>query len=130
MGIKIEISTGELFDKISILEIKSEKITDQNKLNNVLNELTLLKKIKVRIINEQIVSSVFSKEIKEINEELWSIEDRLRVFEKEQCFTQEFIELARSVYLTNDKRYRIKTKINEYYGSNLKEEKQYVNYSR
>ena len=130
MDININISSGELFDKISILEIKSEKITDENKLNNVLKELHLLKAVKENLIKEEADRNDLYKEIKVINEKLWHIEDQLRIFEKAQSFTQKFIELARAVYLINDERYSIKSKINEYYGSKLQEEKQYVDYSK
>ena len=130
MDININISSGELFDKISILEIKSEKITDENKLNNVLKELHLLKAVKENLIKEEADRNDLYKEIKVINEKLWHIEDQLRIFEKAQSFTKKFIELARAVYLINDERYSIKSKINEYYGSKLQEEKQYVDYSK
>jgi len=123
-----EISAGELVDKISILEIKREKIKDKANQVEINKEYRTLKKVqnsKVEITGK--LKTLF-KEIKEVNLNLWNIEDKLRICEKNKDFGPTFIELARSVYLNNDKRSKIKSKINEVSGSNIKEIKQYVDY--
>ena len=123
-----EISPGELLDKISILEIKLEKIKDQGKLKEINKEYDILKKAQqLNIIITKKIDDLF-KEIKKINEILWNIEDKLRVCEKNKDFGDDFIKLARGVYLNNDKRSQIKLEINKILGSNIKEIKQYVNY--
>ena len=123
-----EISAGELLDKISMLEIKLEKIKDRANLNEVNKEYKILKQVQnLNIeINEKI-SKLF-KELKEINKNLWDIEDEIRICEKNKDFGENFIKLARGVYLNNDKRSKVKSEINEILGSNVKEIKQYVNY--
>ncbi len=129
MSIKIEISVGELLDKITILEIKAERITDKEKLNNINKE----KKVLMDIWNDSTYSKSDLKaekqQLKEINEALWEIEDDIRDKEKAKQFDERFIELARSVYFTNDKRAAIKKVINEKTGSELTEEKSYQDYS-
>ena len=123
-----EISAGELFDKISILEIKLEKIKDKNNLVELNKEYKILKNAQnsnVKITDK--ISKLF-KEIKEVNTNLWNIEDKLRICEKNKDYGKNFIELARAVYLNNDKRSIIKLKINKILGSNIKEIKQYVSY--
>ena len=123
-----EISAGELLDKISILEIKLEKIKNKDGQIQITKEYKLLKKaLKLNIkltdeLNELI------KEMREVNLNLWNIEDQLRICEKNKDFGKSFIELARGVYLNNDKRAKIKSKINIILGSNIKEIKQYVDY--
>ena len=123
-----EISVGELLDKISILEIKLEKIKDKESQIQINKEYKVLKE--VQNSNVEITEKLKTplKEIKEVNLNLWNIEDKLRICEKNKDFGQNFIELARSVYLNNDKRSKIKSKINEVSGSNIKEIKQYVDY--
>lgn len=121
MKIKIYISTGELLDRISILEIKKEKILDQNKKSNILLELNHLNK-KLNIINN---SEEWIKKIKKINLKLWNVEDKIRKKERSQMFDSDFIKLARKVYTYNDLRYKIKKEINLYYNSFFKEEKSY-----
>ena len=123
-----EISAGELLDKISILEIKLEKIKDKNNLEEINKEYKILKNVQnsnIEITNK--IEKLF-KEIKEININLWNIEDKLRICEKNKDFGENFIELARGVYLNNDKRSKIKSEINKILGSNIREIKQYVNY--
>ena len=123
-----EISPGELLDKISILEIKLEKVKDNNSQNEIKKEYKILKKIQNSSIKlEDEVKDLF-KSIKEINLNLWEVEDNLRICEKNKDFGKKFIELARKVYLNNDKRSRIKSEINRILGSNIKDIKQYVNY--
>jgi hypothetical protein len=123
-----EISAGELFDKISILEIKLEKIKDKNNLAEINKEYKVLKNAQnsnVEITDK--IEKLFN-EIKEVNTNLWNIEDKLRICEKNKDYGKNFIELARNVYLNNDKRSIIKLKINKILGSNIKEIKQYVSY--
>ena len=123
-----EISAGELFDKISILEIKLEKIKDKNNLVELNKEYKILKN--AQNSNVEITDKIkkLFKEIKEVNTNLWNIEDKLRICEKNKDYGKNFIELARGVYLNNDKRSIIKLKINKILGSNIKEIKQYVSY--
>ena len=123
-----EISAGELLDKISILEIKLEKVKNKNNLEEINKEYKMLKHTQnssMEITDE--IKKLF-KEIKEVNINLWNIEDKLRICEKNKDFGQNFIKLARDVYLNNDKRSKIKSKINEASGSNIQEIKQYVDY--
>ena len=123
-----EISAGELFDKISILEIKLDKIKDKNNLVEINKEYKMLKN--AQNFNVEITDKIekLFKEIKEVNTNLWNIEDKLRICEKNKDYGKNFIELARNVYLNNDKRSIIKLKINKILGSNIKEIKQYVSY--
>lgn len=126
--INIPISPGELLDKITILEIKMENMSDEFKLCNVDNELKLL----TNIWNQTYPNNKDLNQLKDIlkirNNNLWIIEDKIRIKESENEFDKEFIELARSVYIENDKRASTKRKINELLGSNLIEEKSYVKY--
>jgi len=126
---KIEISNGELLDKLSILEIKEKNISDPTKLENIKNEFNELKPLANIIFND------FSPQIKdlyfrlsEVNNELWVIEDDIRECERNKNFSSKFIELARSVYFTNDKRSVIKKEINILTKSGLIEEKSYEDY--
>jgi len=120
-----EISAGELIDKITILEIKQEKIKDASKLQSIKTELTSLQ----QTLNEHIALDDeikrLSEELKQINLKLWDIEDGKRNCEKEKNFGEKFIELARNVYLFNDQRAKIKLQINNHLGSNIKEVKSY-----
>lgn len=123
---KIEISIGELVDKVTILNIKLERIKDEEKLKNVQKEYDVLSKsLSETIINE---NTKEYKELKIINETLWEIEDNIRVKEQRGEFDDEFIKLARSVYFENDVRAEIKKRINVLTGSDLHEEKEYVDY--
>ena len=121
----IPISLGELIDKLTILEIKSEKFTD-SALQNVRKELLQLKNILSGI--ELDIDKILINELKEINKKLWDIEDAIRVYERKKLFNEKFIALARSVYQFNDQRASLKRKINIKYGSDLIEEKFYSNY--
>ena len=123
-----EISAGELLDKISILEIKLEKVKGKTNQEEINKEYKILKEVKNSNIEVTEKLKILSTKIKEVNLNLWNIEDKLRICEKNKDFGQTFIELARSVYLNNDKRSKIKFKINEVSGSNIKEIKQYVDY--
>ena len=126
--IQSEISSGELLDKISILEIKLKKIKDKENLKEINKEYAILKQsqnLNIKLTNE--LKDLFDK-LKKVNLNLWDIEDKLRICEKNKDFGETFIELARSVYIANDKRSRIKLEINKLLGSNIIEIKQYVNY--
>ena len=129
MSIKIELSIGELLDKISILQIKAERIDDPSKVKNINKELDVL----MSLWNDSPYSdtnlSSEINELKNINEALWDIEDKIRDKERNQVFDKDFNELARSVYFTNDKRAEIKRIINGKTGSELIEEKSYSDYS-
>lgn len=128
MNINLEISIGEFFDKITILEIKKERISDAGKLVNINNELDALNELldKLPISRGDVEKEV--AELKSINEELWVIEDDIRDKESQKSFDQGFIELARSVYFTNDRRSDVKRDINIKLGSDFVEEKSYEEY--
>ena len=127
--IEIQTSVGELFDKISILNIKKQKIADVNKLQNIEKELhTLLRKAEsFKSLDEESFRN-YMTDLIEVNTKLWETEDRIRVLEKNQTFNEEFIVLARDVYFKNDKRFDIKSSINKFYNSGIVEEKQYEKY--
>jgi hypothetical protein len=128
MSVKIDISYGELIDKITILEIKSERITEARKLENIERELTILTEAWRNSGVDQDAIAAERTALKAINENLWDIEDQIRRKEAEQSFDQGFIELARSVYRTNDERSSVKRAINDRFGSSLVEEKSYQPY--
>jgi hypothetical protein len=127
--ISAPISHGELIDKITILEIKSERIGDAAKLANVRDELQLLDGLWMRDPASRTDISAERAELKRINEALWEIEDEIRLKERDRAFDARFIELARAVYHTNDKRAAVKREINVKLGSRLVEEKSYQDYS-
>ncbi|MDC1476019.1 DUF6165 family protein [Pelagibacteraceae bacterium] len=123
-----EISAGELLDKMSILEIKLDKVKDKSNLIEINKEYQILKKAKNANIKISEKINQLYKELKKINLILWDTEDKIRICEKNKDFGKEFIRLARNVYFTNDKRSVIKSDINKISGSNIREIKQYVNY--
>ena len=123
---KIHVSVGELFDKYSILEIKLIKIKDVNKLKLVFKELKLLEP---QIQKYKLDSEIYDK-LKIINTKLWNIEDKIRIKESLQEFDNEFIQLARDVYFSNDVRASIKNNINMIFKSEIIEVKEYVNYKK
>ena len=123
-----EISAGELLDKISILEIKLEKIKDKVNQEAINKEYKILKEVQNSSLEVTEKLKTLFKEIKEVNLNLWNIEDKLRICEKNKDFGETFIELARGVYLNNDKRSKIKLEINNILDSNIREIKQYANY--
>lgn len=127
--IEIQTSVGELFDKISILNIKKQKIVDVKKLNNIEKELsTLLKKAEsFKALDEESFRN-YMADLIDVNTKLWETEDRIRILEKNQSFNEEFIDLARDVYFNNDKRFEIKSSVNKFYNSDIVEEKQYEKY--
>ena len=118
-----EISAGELIDKITILEIKREKISDQMKLIEINKELNSLKSIFEKEISDKSKIESLIEDLKKINLELWDIEEGKRKAEKNNNFDENFVQLSRNVYKGNDKRAKIKLKINEILGSNIKEVK-------
>ena len=124
----IPISWGELFDKITILQIKLENLQDKNALKNVKNEHDELLKIYNNNFLENENAKRLLVDLKNINKRLWNIEDDIRDKERHKIFDEGFIELARSVYITNDERSRIKRNINKTFGSLLIEEKSYSDY--
>ena len=126
---KIEVSNGELLDKISILELKMLKIKDKEKLDNILTEFNSLNPLCV-VLFEQFGSELqkLYLQLAKVNSKLWDIEDWIRDCESENRFDKEFIELARSVYITNDKRSKLKKEINILTESILTEEKSYKDY--
>lgn len=119
---KIEVSIGEIVDKLSILDIKRQKITNPDKLVNILEEYNHLNKI---VFNDLKISVDDYNQLLHINNELWNIEDNIRIKEKNKEFDDEFIHIARLVYVTNDIRFKLKNFINDKYGSYFREEKSY-----
>ena len=126
--ISVPVSYGELIDKITILEIKSERIGDSTKLANVRIELDLLNETWRADPASRIDIATERAQLRGVNEALWDIEDRIRLKEKARAFDDEFVELARSVYIRNDERAAIKRVINRKLGSTLVEEKSYEDY--
>ncbi len=126
--ILVEVSIGELLDKISILEIKQQKIKDSEKLKFINDEHSILKsQFDQNITNDEKLGKLF-KSLKEINSELWVIEDDKRLCEKEKDFGEKFIKLSRNVHFLNDKRAEIKLNINNHTNSKVKEIKEYTKY--
>ena len=123
-----EISAGEFFDKLSILEIKLNKIKDLVLLNEVKKEYEILNETKNKNINFSKEIEILYKNLKETNEKLWKIEDEIRLCEKNSDFKDKFIQLSSDVYFTNDKRSKTKSEINKILNSNIKEVKQYTQY--
>ena len=127
--IQVPVSPGEVLDKITILEIKSERISDAGKLANVKRELELLQASWLQSVTEDETVRRIHSELKAINAALWEIEDDIRNKERAREFDQRFIDLARSVYVTNDQRANAKKELNVYLGSEIVEEKSYQDYS-
>ena len=126
--ILVEVSVGELLDKISILEIKKEKIKDSQKLNFINDEYNVLKEqFNKNVKSDEKLEKLF-KHLKEINAKLWVIEDDKRMCEKNSDFSDKFIKLSRNVHFLNDERAKIKLEINNLTGSKIKEIKEYTNY--
>ena len=123
-----EISPGELLDKISILEIKLEKIKDKNSQEKIKIEYKILKKIQNSSIKMSDKIKDLYRSVSDVNVKLWDIEDKLRIYEQNKDFGKNFIELARGVYFNNDKRAKLKNEINEILKSDIREIKQYVDY--
>ena len=126
--ILVEVSVGELLDKISILEIKKEKIKDSSKLNFINDEYNVLKEqLNTNVKSDEKLEKLFQS-LKDINSKLWIIEDDKRMCEKNSDFGEKFIKLSRDVHFLNDDRAKIKLEINNYSGSKIKEIKEYTNY--
>ena len=126
--ILIPISPGELLDKITILQIKAERIADPAKVANVKTELEMLNKVWDETVETDEVITALTVELKSINETLWEIEDDIRDEERNQRFGERFIELARAVYVTNDERANAKKQVNLHLNSAIVEEKSYQDY--
>ena len=127
MLINTPISLGELVDKISILIIKQKNITDETKLDHVKKELDFLQKTLMNYVQQEKINNYLENLIN-INSKLWNIEDDIRECERKKLFDQTFIDLARSVYFTNDERAKVKNDINKKFGSELVEVKSYEEY--
>lgn len=125
MTIKVEVGEGELIDKITILEVKLARISDPAKLKNVRREYEVLEATAKAEIPPSVELDALRAELKAINEDLWVIEDDIRICEKRSDFGEEFIRLARAVYFTNDRRAAVKRKINDLLGASIVEEKSY-----
>ena len=126
--ILVEVSVGELLDKISILEIKKDKINDSEKLKYINDEHSILKdQLEQNVKSDDKLKELFQS-LKEINAQLWIIEDDKRLCEKDSDFREKFIKLSRDVHFLNDDRAKIKLKINNYTGSKIKEIKEYTKY--
>ena len=133
MRLQIEVPPGELADRITILQIKMEEIKDDEKLvhvnadlNQSLAVLDILRRSVGGLVWDQL--EPFMEELRELNKRIWDIEDNIRMLERVQDFGQEFVQTARSVYFTNDKRANVKRQINELFNSDIREEKSYTEY--
>ena len=126
--ILVEVSIGELLDKISILEIKQEKIKDSDKLKFIQDEYNVLKDQLSKSVKSDYKLNELFRSLKEINSKLWVIEDDKRMCEKNSDFSEKFIKLSRDVHFLNDDRAKIKLQINNYTGSKIKEIKEYTKY--
>src|SRR6516225_8125564 len=125
----VQISWGELLDKITILEIKVQRLNSQAATEKIRRELTVLSSVANDILSEQPHLIALKQQLKSVNAVLWDIEDKIRAKEAAKSFDQKFIELARSVYINNDKRGALKGQINTLLNSDFAEEKQYTSYS-
>jgi hypothetical protein len=123
----VEISNGELLDKLSIIKIKLDNISDENKLKNIRKEFDILNTLSDKILKETPILNLFN-ELLEVNKKLWDVEDSIRHKEKLKEFDEEFVFYARNVYITNDLRAEIKRKINNITNSEIVEEKSYERY--
>ena len=128
-AIKISVAVGELIDKITILAIKQANITDASKQKNITHELNSLLATR-QTLPQHDALPVLEAKLKSINLQLWQIEDDIRLCEAKQCFDAHFIQLARSVYITNDQRCKVKREINQLFDSEIVEEKSYQDYTQ
>ena len=126
--IKVEVAPGELIDKITILQIKTERIEDATKVQNVKIELDVLTEARDAAIPPSPEMDALTEQLKQVNEALWEIEDDIRDCERQDDFGPKFVKLARSVYVSNDRRAALKREINELLGSKIVEEKSYAAY--
>jgi len=125
--LKIPVSIGELIDKLSILQVKKIKIQNPQSLKFVSEEFDLLKDLSQSFLGNENIETLYNQLI-EVNSNLWDVEDKLRVYESEKRFDEEFIELSRKVYYTNDERFRLKNEINLITSSQIREVKDYKKY--
>jgi hypothetical protein len=125
----VPIATGELVDKITVLEIKSERILDRAKQANILHELELLRRVRDDHLPADDAIIALTHALKRANEKIWDLEDQIRECERQADFSEHFIATARAIYQTNDERSRIKREINHHLGSTIIEEKSYTDYS-
>jgi hypothetical protein len=125
--ITIPVSVGELIDKLSILHVKKNKVLNEQKLKEIQKEFFVLKKISDDLLGDKDLFNLYDDLI-QVNNQLWDIEDKIRIYERNENFGSEFIELARSVYYTNDKRFELKNRINQMTNSEIKEQKSYQDY--
>ena len=127
--ISVPVSIGELIDKLSILHVKQTKISNQEKLLYINKEFELLYNMSAYYLNDLEISKLY-RELVEVNSKLWEIEDELRILESKGSFDEVFIQLARKVYFTNDERFLLKNKINDLTNSEVREQKEYVEYNK
>lgn len=125
--ITVPVSVGELIDKLSILHVKQTKINNEKKLTFINKEFELLNNMSLFYLNNDEILKLYNQLV-EVNSKLWEVEDELRVIESTKDFNSEFIELARKVYYTNDERFSLKNKINELTNSEVREQKDYIEY--
>lgn len=125
--INVPVSVGELIDKLSILQVKKTKVKNSEKLEYIKKEFELLYNLSAEYLNDMTIENLYH-DLVTTNSNLWEIEDRLRVLEKDGRFEGEFIDLARKVYFTNDKRFELKNEINSLTSSEIREVKEYVDY--
>ena len=125
--ISVPVSIGELIDKLSILHVKQNKISNQEKLGYINKEFELLYNMSSYYLNDSEVSKLYH-ELVTVNSKLWEIEDEIRILESRDIFNEQFIQLARKVYFTNDERFSLKNKINDLTNSEVREQKEYVEY--
>lgn len=125
--ITVPVSVGELIDKLSILHVKQTKINNEKKLTFINKEFELLNNMSLFYLNNDKILKLYNQLV-EVNSKLWEVEDELRVIESTKDFNSEFIELARKVYYTNDERFSLKNKINELTNSEVREQKDYIEY--
>jgi hypothetical protein len=125
--ISVPVSIGEMIDKLSILQVKKNNVKDENKLVFIKKEFELLYNFSSEYLSNLETESIYHRLV-EVNSNLWDVEDKLRIMEKEQRFDDEFISLARKVYFTNDERFRLKNEINLITDSEIREIKDYVKY--
>lgn len=127
--INVPVSVGELIDKLSILQVKKTKISNPEKLEYIKKEFELLYNLSAEYLNNNLIEDLFHNLVT-TNSNLWEIEDRLRILEKEGRFEGEFVDMARKVYFTNDKRFELKNEINSITSSEIREVKEYVDYKK
>jgi nicotinic acid phosphoribosyltransferase len=127
--ISVPVSVGELIDKLSILHVKKTKISNEEKLSFINREYELLYDMSSFYLNNEEIIKLYNKLI-EVNSNLWEVEDELRILESKSIFDESFVQLARKVYFTNDERFLLKNKINDLTNSEVREQKEYVEYNK